>query len=128
MARYRPHIVQADVFGPLPEALGTFTSIGLNFLLYCLPERSGNTTKWQALANLGAHLSTNGTLFGSTIGGPPKTLPQRALMRAYNRKGIFGNLHDTRDALEDTLRQNFARVEVEVEQRGMVVLFAAHET
>lgn len=72
MARYRPHIVQADVFGPLPEALGTFTSIGLNFLLHCLPERSGNTTKWQALATLGAHLSTNGTLFGSTIGGPPK--------------------------------------------------------
>lgn len=47
-------------------------------------------------------------------------------MRAYNRKGIFGNLHDTRDALEDTLRQDFARVEVE--QRGMVVLFAAHKT
>lgn len=125
IARHRPRVVQADVFGPLPSHLGTFDSIGLNFLLHCLPEHSGNTTKWQTLASLGAHLEPGGTLFGSTIIGPPKTLPQRTLMRVYNRKGIFGNHNDTREALETTLRQSFARVEVE--QRGLVVLFAAHK-
>lgn len=124
IARHRPRVVQADVFGPLPGDLGTFDSIGLNFLLHCLPEQSGHTTKWQALANLNAHLRPGGTLFGSTIIGPPRTLSQRTLMSAYNRKGIFGNRNDTRAALENTLRQGFTHVEIE--ERGLVLLFAAH--
>lgn len=123
IARYEPITVQADVLAPLPAHLGKFQSIGLNFLLHCLPEQSLQLGKWDVFAQLSSHLTTGGVLFGSTILGTGTTASQRLLLNTYNHKGIFGNRHDTRAKLEDSLRQSFKHVETE--QHGLVVLFAA---
>lgn len=47
----------------------------------------------------------------------------RQLIRLYNKKGIFGNQHDTLAGLESVLLRYFGKVTVQ--QRGKVALFSA---
>ena len=115
--------VVSDVLKPLPDNIGPFDSIGLNYLLHCVPG------SWQekgiAFANLAAKLSAGGVLFGSTIlgQGVHHNVPGRRLMSLYNKKGIFHNRQDDVEGLERALAQSFAEVTVEVV--GTVALFRA---
>jgi hypothetical protein len=72
-----------------------------------------------------SHLATDGVVFGSTIlgRGVHHNAVGRALMRPYNRKGIFSNLEDDREGLERALAADLSAVEVEVV--GTVALFSA---
>jgi len=64
IARYAPIAHQGDIMQPVNIPPG-FESIGLNYVLHCLP---GNmATKSAAVANLAHLLAPSGTLFGSTI-------------------------------------------------------------
>ncbi|MDR6177811.1 SAM-dependent methyltransferase [Pseudomonas sp. SORGH_AS 211] len=112
-----------DVLEPLEPTVGPFDSIALYYLLHCLP--GSLAQKGRVFAQLAPVLAPGGVLFGATILGDTaghNRFGQR-LMALYNRKGIFGNAHDTLADLERELRRHFARIELR--QVGRVALFSA---
>ena len=121
--RYRPRTLLADVLRPIGLSPAGFDSIGLNYVLHCLPGRF--PAKGQALRHLRPLLRDGGVLFGSTILGhglAANALAQR-LLALYNRRGIFSNLDDDCAGLEQTLASHFGAVQVRT--IGCVALFAA---
>lgn len=113
-----------DVMEPLPPRTpSAFDAISLFYLLHCLPGNMSDKAK--IFGHLKAHLADDGVLYGATILGDEaghNRLGQR-LMALYNRKGIFGNRHDTLDGLQRALRLHFA--DVFVREEGAVALFEA---
>ena len=124
IARYAPVVHRGDVMQPI-ELAPRFESIGLNYVLHCLP---GNmASKSVAIANLARLLAPSGTLFGSTILARDVThnFIARRLTAIYNRKGIFGNRTDDLDGLRRALEGSFG--DVDICMRGCVALFAARQ-
>lgn len=124
IARFEPRVVQADVLQPFTLADAQFDSVGLSFLLHCLP--GAIEQKAAAVArHVAPHVARNGAVFGSTVlgRGVAHNRLGRTLMRVYNEKGIFSNRDDDREGLQRGLGGSFTEVEVEV--RGTVALFAA---
>ncbi len=122
--RYRPATVRADVLQPFPpEAAGPYDSIGLNFLLHCLPGT------WPEKGKVFEHAAplraAGGKVFGSTIlgTGVPIGAAARRLMATYNRRGIFHNTGDDLEGLKEQLGQHFPAYQVVVQ--GCVAVFAA---
>jgi hypothetical protein len=122
IARFAPRTVQANALAPLPP-LGPFESAGLCYLLHCLPGAIGE--KAVVFDHLGPALAPGARVFGATIlqGDAPRSWPAQRLMNLYNKKGIFSNARDTRQALEAALKQRFS--DVKIEMRGAVALFEA---
>jgi len=122
IARYAPKRIAASCLAPLPSS-GPFDSIGLCYLLHCLP--GSIPEKAAVFDHAGAVLAEGGVLFGATIlqGETGRSGPAQALMNFYNRKGVFSNAGDTLQDLEDALSRRFA--EVTLERIGMVALFRA---
>jgi len=118
-----PEIYRRNVLKPIPFERASFDSIGMTYLLHCLPgtmaEKSIVFDHVKPLMNPGA------VLFGASImqGDVPITRRARQLLDLYNAKGIFSNSEDSVAALKDALQQRFAESEVEV--RGCVALFRA---
>jgi SAM-dependent methyltransferase len=121
IARYAPEAHRADLLAPLHLA-ARFDSIGLNYVLHCLP--GAFPEKGRVFAYLKALLNPGGTLFGATLlsGGVPRSLLARASMAFYNRVGVFSNARDDLAGLELALRTQLAEVRVEVV--GCVALFS----
>lgn len=121
--RLKPRLVQADALVPWPQNLGRFGSIGLNYLLHCLPVPMA--AKARLFDNLLPHLADGGTVFGATIlqGDVPRNAAARRLMRIYNAKGVFSNEDDTPETLRTELSHRFADVDIRV--IGCVALFSA---
>ncbi|MFK0380254.1 class I SAM-dependent methyltransferase [Pandoraea sp. NPDC090278] len=125
IAHLQPLLIQEDILKP-SGALGhqRFDSISLFYVLHCLP---GNMPDKAAIFELlHRHLTADGTLYGTTILGGDEVVHNwlgRRLMKLYNRKGIFGNQHDTLADLESALSRYFAKVSVQ--QYGRVALFTA---
>jgi SAM-dependent methyltransferase len=123
IARYAPQIVQGNLLEPLRLPEAHFDSIGLNFVLHCLP--GGFESKQIAFAHLVRVLRPGGVLFGSTVLGrnvSPNPLARR-LLALYNRGGVFSNSGDDAEGLRAALLAHFDRVELEV--RGVTALFRA---
>ncbi|MEQ8655374.1 MAG: class I SAM-dependent methyltransferase [Kiloniellales bacterium] len=120
--RYRPQTVQADVFQALPE-IGPFRSIGLTYLLHCLPGRIAE--KAIVFDHLAARAEPGARLFGATLlqGDAPRSWAARRLMATYNRKGVFSNAADRFQDLEAALTERFS--DVETERVGCAALFSA---
>ncbi|XWN29146.1 MAG: methyltransferase type 12 [Devosia sp.] len=116
--------VEGDVFKPLPAlADAPFASIGLSYLLHCLP---GAIPQKAVVFDTLARVGRAGTvIFGATLlqGDAPRNFAARALMGAYNRKGIFTNTGDRVEDLEAALRARFK--DVEVTCVGAAALFQA---
>lgn len=123
IARYQPTVVRADVLKPFPVPPGSFDSVGMNFLLHCVP--GDWETKGAALAGAAAAVRSDGRVFGSTIlaAGIPTRAPARRVMGLCNRLGIFHNTTDDLDGLDSTLARYFERHTLSV--RGSVALFEA---
>lgn len=123
LERYRPRTVRADALVALPDELGRFKSIGLNYVLHCLP--GSMSDKVRIIDHLIPHLETDGILFGATIvqGVAHSGLLARWLMRFYNSRGIFGNVADTEAGLVAELEKRFNKLVIE--RRGCVILFRA---
>lgn len=123
IARYRPETYQADVLTPLDLPLAPFDSLGMTFLLHCLP--GPMSRKAAAFASLKPLLNPGARVFGATIlgRGVPHTALGRRLMAVYNSRGIFGNAEDDLDGLRAALAAHFEEVEVRV--KGAVALFTA---
>jgi SAM-dependent methyltransferase len=122
LARHHPHTLQLNVLEPLPFAEPAFDSIGFNHVLHCLP--GSMAEKGLALRHLKGALQPGGVLFGATVlgGGVTRNPLARLLMRLYNAKGVFCNRHDTPEALEAVLRENFRGHRLEIQ--GCVALFS----
>ena len=100
LSRYRPATHRASALEPfgLPER--SFESIGLAYLLHCLP--GAIAEKGIVFDHCREVLAPGGTVFGGTVlnGGVRHTALSRAAMRSFNRKRVFTNLEDDLDGLE----------------------------
>lgn len=121
--RYGPSVYSGDVLAPLSLPAPPYDSIGLNYLLHCLPGTIESKAK--AFDHLRAHLAPGGALFGSTILRSDANTPSvgRVLMRYYNGRRIFSNDGDTLDGLRAALETRFKMVTIR--RRGCVALFSA---
>ncbi|MBP90868.1 MAG: methyltransferase type 12 [Planctomycetaceae bacterium] len=112
IASYSPTLYAADVLEPIKLDIDRFDSIGLNYVLHCLP--GSITEKSAALSHLAELLSPGGILFGSTLlnGGVTRNWAARKLMRYYNTKQIFSNQEDHLEGLRASLEQRFSNVSI----------------
>ena len=122
VARYRPEVHVANILEPLSIDAERFDSIGLNYVLHCLPgsirEKAVVFEHLQVLANPGA------IVFGATLlhDGVRRNWMARQVMARNNRHGIFSNADDDLVGLEWALAQHLTDAEVEVV--GCVGLFS----
>jgi SAM-dependent methyltransferase len=123
LIRYSPELYRADVLAPIAMPIDTFDSVGLNYLLHCLP--GPMESKAVAFDSLRPLLRPGGTIFGGTVlrHGVKVAPHARGLMRLYNSVGAFGNLSDSLSGLQSALEARFA--DVRIETHGSVGLFRA---
>jgi hypothetical protein len=123
LVRFRPQRLQANLLAPLADDLAPFDSVGLTYVLHCLPGSMAD--KLAAVDHLMPFMAKGATLFGATIlgRGIQPNLAARTLLDLYNEKGVFNNRADDLDALTQGLEQRFASVEIE--QHGLVAVFRA---
>lgn len=114
LRRYAPTTHVADVLAPIRAEMAPFDSIGLNYLLHCLP--GDLCSKGTVFARLTPFLKPGGVIFGTTIlgEGVAHNPVGRALMGLYNRKGIFGNATDRLPDLNATLTAHFRSHETRI--------------
>jgi ubiquinone/menaquinone biosynthesis C-methylase UbiE len=124
ISRYQPEVYRANVLEPIRVNAAPFESIGVNYLLHCLPGTI--RTKGAVVRHLRPLLTPGGRVFGSTIlqGGVSRNAAARKLMAFYNSKGIFTNAEDDLDGLRAMLSEHLTDVSVQVV--GCVALFTGH--
>ncbi|MCG8598717.1 MAG: class I SAM-dependent methyltransferase [Verrucomicrobiales bacterium] len=122
LERFRPELHQENLLEPLEIPGAGYDSIGLNYVLHCLPGRPEEKIEI-VFDNLCRFLHEKGTLFGSSILSTDIQAPwlARRMMKSYNRKGIFSNENDSLGAVMEGLQSRFKTFNVEV--RGCVVIF-----
>lgn len=121
--RYHPQTYLHNIFEPFSFSEKKFDSVGLNYVLHCLP---GNMkTKESVIQNLWRFLKPKGVLFGSTLIMRDISLSFRAkyFMNLYNRKKIFCNREDTLEDLKEVLGRHFDKFQIQL--IGCVALFSA---
>lgn len=125
IARYQPETLRRNVLEPIDYAGEPFDSVGINYLLHCLPGTMAE--KAVAFDHLARLMKPDATLFGSTLlqVGVTRNWVARWLMAVYNRNGAFSNTTDSLDDLERELRLRFRDVTVEV--IGCVAAFAGRK-
>ena len=125
IVRYAPEAYCRNILEPISIPAENFDSVGINFLLHCVP---GDLSEKSAIFDhLKAVMHPNAVIFGSTIlhvGVSPNWLAKR-LMNTYNNKGVFSNLDDSAEGLKRELEARFSDVSVEVV--GCVALFSARK-
>ena len=121
--RYQPKAHQANALEPFGLPAGTFESVGLNWLLHCLPGTIA--TKSVVFDHCMTVLAPGGVVFGSTVlnDGVRHTPWSRWMMKQLNRDGTFANRHDDLHSLRTQLDQRFDNAQVEVV--GAVGIFSA---
>ena len=123
LARFEPALYEVNLLAPVALDLAPFASVGLTYVLHCLPGRMSE--KLKSVDHLRPLMGKGAVLFGATILGHG-IAPNRAasaLLDLYNAKGVFNNCEDDIDSLGNGLRQRFDRVEIEMQ--GCVATFRA---
>lgn len=113
IARYHPETIKANVMESIQYSGYRFDSIGMNYVLHCLP---GNIhTKARSLDHLTSLLHPGGVVFGATLLSKEvrRSFAARYVMDAYNRRRIFNNRSDRVADLRDALSQRFDRFGLE---------------
>jgi len=123
LARLRPETYLANVLEPLDIAAEPFDSVGLTYLLHCLPGTLA--TKAEAFRHLKAFMKPGATLFGATVlqGDVTHSWFARRMLAKLNGKGIFSNTEDDLKGLRRSLEQHFP--ESVVQTVGAVGVFWA---
>lgn len=120
-----PEVYQANILKPFETTAVDFDSIGMNYLLHCIP---GNFEEKEVIfSNLKEHLSKDGILFGCTVLGKDinNTLHTKLFLKLYQWIGIFNNAEDTYTGLKKSLSRHFTYYEVNVV--GNVAFFRASD-
>ena len=114
IARYNPEIYEADALQPIPFEIAKFDSVGLNYVLHCIP--GDIVSKGVVFENLKELMNPAGRLFGATLlhDGVPRNWMARQVMARNNKHGIFANANDSLDDLRLVLSQHFVDSAVEV--------------
>jgi ubiquinone/menaquinone biosynthesis C-methylase UbiE len=112
--RYQPQTVRADVLQAIPLEGDSFQSIGLTYVLHCLPGTM--ETKAVCFDNLARLLRPGGILFGATLlsRGVRRSAAARRLAATYNRRKIFSNDADDLPGLRRALERAFRDSATEV--------------
>jgi hypothetical protein len=124
LARFDLELHQVDLLQPVAFDTAPVASVGLAYVLHCLPGRMDE--KLKAVDHLRPLMRDGATLFGATILGRG-IAPNRAasaLLDLYNAQGVFNNREDDLASLSDGLRQRFA--DVAIAQEGCVAIFRAN--
>jgi len=123
LARFNPELHRVNVLAPISLDLAPFASVGLTYVLHCLPGRMSE--KLAAVDHLQPLMRKGAVLFGATIlgRGIKPNLAARTLLDLYNAKGVFNNREDDLDTLSAGLKARFDRVEIESD--GCVARFRA---
>lgn len=121
LSRYVPQAFERNVLSPIQGIGDRFTSVGMNYVLHCLP--GDLASKRVALQHAVACLEPGGVLFGATLLGRevPLSLPARLQMKALNSSHRFSNLNDSLSELKKGLGELFVASDVSV--RGCAALF-----
>jgi hypothetical protein len=124
LARFSPQTYEANLLAPIQLPVRPFESIGINYVLHCLP--GPMERKAVAFDHLLPLLTPGGVMFGATLlrKMPRLGIQTRAMMDLYNGMGIFGNSEDSLEELRASLESRF--VDVHVETKGAAALFRAH--
>ena len=123
IARYRPERIKANALEPIDPEVLPFDSIGLNYLLHCIP--GGIRSKGPAvLTNLKAVANPGATIFGATLlhDGVPRNFMARQVMARNIRHGIFSNTEDDLEGLRAVLEEHLHDATIDVV--GCVGIFA----
>ena len=123
IARHRPEVVRANALEQIPYDGPPFYSIGLNYLLHCIP--GGSREKGPAvLGSVKAVAAPGATVFGATLlhDGVPRNFMARQVMARNNRHGIFSNEDDDLDGLREVLEEHLKDPTLDVV--GCVGIFA----
>lgn len=120
--RYNPETYRRNVLDPISLDAEAFDSVGINYLLHCLP--GSIESKSVVFTHLKALMNPNAVIFGSTLlqGSVQRNWFAKRLMDLYNKKGIFSNQQDNLEGLQRSLNQHFREVSVEVV--GCAALFS----
>lgn len=123
LRRYTPRTHQANVLGPWRLAPGSADSIGMFYLLHCLP--GSIPDKAIVFEYARTVLAPHGVLFGSTIlgEGMRHNWVAKCELAAANWRGIMCNQHDRLEDLESALARAFPHHEIMI--TGSVALFCA---
>jgi hypothetical protein len=113
-ARYAPELLRRNVLAPIAYDGQGFDSVGLMYLLHCLPGRLEE--KAAAFDHLRPLMNPGAVVFGATLvqGDAPRSAAAQRLMDVYNAKGVFSNRDDTVEGLRAALGKRFARPQVEL--------------
>lgn len=112
--RYNPKCYRRNALESLEIGEKGFDSIGVNYLLHCMP---GNLySKSKLFEHTNAYLNPGGTVFGATLlhYGVQRSKAAQKLMQIYNRKGIFGNTEDSLDALKTVLEKHYRHYTINI--------------
>jgi ubiquinone/menaquinone biosynthesis C-methylase UbiE len=123
ISRYQPKKHLANALEPFGLPTGAFDSVGLNWLLHCIP--GDMTAKGAVFDHCKAVLAPGGAVFGSTVltGGVPQTWFSRWMLDQLNDKNeSFSNRDDDLETLESQLDQRFDDTQVDVV--GSVAIFS----
>lgn len=122
VARFDPEIIEANVLESIAYDGPRFDSVGLNYVLHCLPGDIGS--KAVALDHLIALANPGAWLFGATLlhDGVDRSWLARKVMDRNNSHGIFSNADDTLDGLRSALSDRLSDSSVQVV--GCVGIFA----
>jgi hypothetical protein len=122
IARYQPEVYRANVLAPIPFDAAKFDSVGLNYVLHCLPGTI--RTKGVVFENLKALMNPGSILFGATLlhTGVRRNWLARRVMDRNNRHGIFSNVDDDLDGFRSVLSNQLAEPELTVV--GCVAIFS----
>ena len=125
IARYRPEVYQANLLEPIAARMPAFDSIGMNYVLHCLP--GGFPAKGRAIGHLAALLNPGGVLFGATLlqEGVPRNALARVLMRRFNADHTLHNDGDSLEGLRAALEAHLRGVRIEIV--GSVALFSGRK-
>lgn len=117
--------VQADMLKPFPIEDEQYLSVGLNFLLHCVP--GSFREKGVVFQHIKKVLALDGIVFGSTAIYQPgaRYALTRFLFDRYNQAGVFHNREDTQEDLQIVLGNLFENVEMV--QEGCVLFFRASD-
>jgi hypothetical protein len=122
LARYQPVQHRASVLEPIHIDGPRFDSIGMTYVLHCLP--GDMASKATAFEHLEDAARPGAVVFGATLlhGGVKRNRLARTVMTRNNKHRIFSNADDDLEGLSQALSQHVDHPVIEVV--GCVALFA----